>query len=251
MRFCYVGSQFLAWFWCRDALEALDGLTQKADIVCSLLPYIHHAAAAKIAIKHKKHFTTTSYVSDAMKELGPAAEAAGVALLNEMGVDPGLDFMSAQKACSPVLDRAFSCSAPPLIICCVVAVQLIDEVHAKKGEIVGFYSICGGLPAPQHNTNPFGYKLSWSPRGVLMASRNPAVYRVNGKQVDVAGVDLYLPSIHRTETVAPLGRYEWYPNRDSLKYIELFGIPEVQTIIRVCGRRRARPCFVCDGMQNI
>lgn len=190
-----------------NALAELDTLTQRADIVCSLLPYTRHVACAKIAIKHKKHFTTTSYVSDAMAELAGEAESAGVALLNEMGVDPGLDFMSAQK--------------------------LIDEVHAKKGEIVGFYSICGGLPAPQHNTNPFGYKLSWSPRGVLMASRNAAVYRVNGAKVDVKGEDLYTRPIYRTETVAPLGKYEWYPNRDSLKYIELFGIPEVQTIIRV------------------
>jgi saccharopine dehydrogenase-like NADP-dependent oxidoreductase len=121
-------------------------------------------------------------------------------------------------------------------------VQLIDEVHEKKGEIVGFYSICGGLPAPQHNTNPFGYKLSWSPRGVLMASRNPAVYSVNGQKVEVAGVDLYAPHVYRTETVSPLGKYEWYPNRDSLKYIELFGIPEVQTIIRVCTVQLLRVC---------
>jgi saccharopine dehydrogenase (NADP+, L-glutamate forming) len=170
-----------------------------------------------------QHFTTTSYVQDGIRDMAGEADRLGVCLLNEMGVDPGLDFMSAQ--------------------------QLIDDVHARGGQVAGFYSICGGLPHPAHNDNPFGYKLSWSPRGVLLASRNPALYLEHGRRVEVAGKDLYTPQIYRTERIATVeGQapkpYEWYPNRDSIKYVQEFNIPEVQTIIRVRTRDTSSvPCL--------
>lgn len=189
----------------KDALADLDGLIPKFDLVISMLPYIHHVKAAKLAIKHKKHFCSTSYVSEEMQALDAEAKAAGVILLNECGVDPGLDHMSAQK--------------------------VIDEVHSKGGKIVEFYSITGGLPAPSCNDNPFGYKLSWSPRGVLLASRNNCSYQEKGKKVDVEGVDLFAKSTYRHMTVDGI-EYEWYPNRDSIKYKDIYKIPECQTIIR-------------------
>jgi len=186
-----------------NALEELDTLVQKVDLVISLLPYIHHVAAAKIALKYSKHFCTSSYVSDAMKELEAEALEKGVVLFNECGVDPGLDHMSAK--------------------------QVIDHVHAENGKIMGFLSICGGLPAPMCNDNPFGYKLSWSPRGVLLAGRNTATFYQDGEVVNAP--EIFSKDAYRKETIDNID-YEWYPNRNSCSYREIYGIPEIQTLIR-------------------
>lgn len=189
-----------------DAFEKLDKITQECDLVVSLLPYLYHVQAAKIALKYQKHFCTTSYVSEEMKKLDEEAQKAGVVLLNECGVDPGLDHMSAKK--------------------------IIDEVHAHGGKLMSFFSICGGLPAPQSNNNPLGYKLSWSPRGVLLAGRNNATFLVDGDKVAVPGVRLYDPDVYRVDEVEGVGKLEWYPNRDSTAYVDIYSVPEVQTIIR-------------------
>jgi len=197
----------VAWDISTDgALDRLDQLVQQVDLVVSLLPYIHHVASAKVALKHKKHFCTASYISDEMLALDPIAKEAGVIMLNECGVDPGLDHMSAQK--------------------------IIDEVHAKGGKVREFYSICGGLPAPESNNNPLGYKLAWSPRGVLLASRNDAYFLENGEAKKLPGIDLYAEGIYRPDSVDTVGHLEWYVNRDSVKYINIYNIPEVDTIIR-------------------
>ena len=188
------------------AMDILDKEVQEVDLVISLLPYIYHVAAAKVALKYKKHFCTTSYISEEMEQLDQIAKDAGVIMINECGVDPGLDHMSAQR--------------------------VIDRVHAEKGLVIDFYSVCGGLPAPASNNNPLGYKCSWSPRGVLLASRNSAVFLENGEKKSVNGVDLYSESHYKKDNVDPVGDLEWYANRDSVKYIDIYGIPEVQTIIR-------------------
>jgi saccharopine dehydrogenase (NADP+, L-glutamate forming)/spermidine synthase len=119
-------------------------------------------------------------------------------------VDPGIDHMSAMK--------------------------IIDEVHAEGGKILHFYSYCGGLPAPEDNDNPFGYKFSWSPRGVVLASRNSARYLENGKVVDIVGKDLFLDIVE--EEIEGVGLLEVYPNRDSVPYQELYGIEEALTVKR-------------------
>ncbi|MFW9973672.1 MAG: saccharopine dehydrogenase C-terminal domain-containing protein [Candidatus Thorarchaeota archaeon] len=182
----------------------LEELTRKADLVCSLLPYTFHVKAAKVAIKHKKHFCTTSYISNEMKALENDAKKAGVLLLNECGVDPGIDHMSAMK--------------------------IIDEVHNNNGKIMSFTSFTGGLPAPDANNNPFGYKLSWSPRGVLLAGRNDAHFLRNGKQVKIPGPELF--ENYEIMEVPGIGKFEGYPNRDSLSYIEIYNIPETKTMLR-------------------
>jgi len=182
----------------------LEELTRKADLVCSLLPYTFHVKAAKVAIKHKKHFCTTSYISNEMKALENDAKKAGVLLLNECGVDPGIDHMSAMK--------------------------IIDEVHSNNGKIMSFTSFTGGLPAPDANNNPFGYKLSWSPRGVLLAGRNDAHFLRNGKQVKIPGPELF--ENYEIMEVPGIGKFEGYPNRDSLSYIEIYNIPETKTMLR-------------------
>ncbi|OLS31568.1 MAG: Lysine 6-dehydrogenase [Candidatus Thorarchaeota archaeon AB_25] len=184
--------------------ELLEKLTQKVDLVCSLLPYIFHVKAAKVAIRHKTHFCTTSYISDEMKALEDDANKAGILLLNECGVDPGIDHMSAMK--------------------------IIDDVHNNNGKIVSFTSFTGGLPAPDANNNPYGYKLSWSPRGVLLAGRNDAQFRRDGKEVKIPGSELF-ESCEPME-VPGMGTFEGYPNRDSLSYIDIYNIQETKTMLR-------------------
>ncbi|MHA1851488.1 MAG: saccharopine dehydrogenase C-terminal domain-containing protein [Candidatus Thorarchaeota archaeon] len=182
----------------------LEDLTAKVDLVCSLLPYTFHVKAAKVAIRHKKMFCTTSYISDEMKALEDDAKKAGVLLLNECGVDPGIDHMS--------------------------AMQIIDHVHNNNGKIVSFTSFTGGLPAPEANNNPYGYKLSWSPRGVLLAGRNNAHFLRDGKEVKIDGVDLFQNC--EPMEVPGMGTFEGYPNRDSMSYIDIYNIQETKTMLR-------------------
>jgi len=182
----------------------LEELTAQVDLVCSLLPYTYHVKAAKVAIKHKKTFCTTSYISDEMKALDEDARKAGILLLNECGVDPGIDHMSAMK--------------------------IIDEVHNNNGKIVSFTSFTGGLPAPDANDNPFGYKLSWSPRGVLLAGRNDAHFLRDGKEVRIKGADLFQNC--EPMEVPGMGTFEGYPNRDSMSYIDIYNIQETKTMLR-------------------
>ncbi len=184
--------------------ELLEELTKKADLVCSLLPYTYHVKAAKVAIKHKTHFCTTSYISDEMKALDDDAKKAGILLLNECGVDPGIDHMSAMK--------------------------IIDAAHNNNGKIMSFTSFTGGLPAPDANNNPYGYKLSWSPRGVLLAGRNDAQFLRDGKEVKIPGSELF-ENCELME-VPGMGTFEGYPNRDSLSYIDIYNIQETETMLR-------------------
>ena len=187
-----------------DQEEKLDQLIAGHDLAVSLLPYTHHVKLAKKCLEHKKHLVTTSYVSDAMKALDAEATEKGIILLNECGLDPGIDHMSAMK--------------------------IIHEVKEKGGRIASFTSFCGGLPAPEANNNPFGYKFSWSPRGVLLAGTNSAQYRMDGEDVHIESKDLF--ASYRMMDVEGLGEFEGYPNRNSLPYKEIYGIEDTDTILR-------------------
>ncbi|NOR81863.1 MAG: saccharopine dehydrogenase, partial [Ardenticatenales bacterium] len=136
---------------------ALEDSIRRTDLAVSMLPYVHHPKVARLCIKHRKHMVTTSYVKEQMAQLDEAAKTAGVMLLNEIGVDPGIDHM--------------------------LAMEVIHRVQKDGGEITNFTSWCGGLPAPEANTNPFGYKFSWSPKGVLLASKNSGRYLKDGEEV--------------------------------------------------------------------
>jgi saccharopine dehydrogenase-like NADP-dependent oxidoreductase len=185
----------------REALAAAIG---RADLVVSMVPYTFHPLVAELAIEQGRHMVTASYVSPAMRECDARARAKGVLLLNELGLDPGIDHMEAMR--------------------------VIHEVHDAGGRVLGFTSWCGGLPAPEANTNPFGYKFSWSPRGVLLASKNSAKYLKDGRVVSIPAADLFAgPEIIR---VPGLGEFEGYPNRDSVSYRETYGIPEALTVFR-------------------
>jgi len=184
--------------------ENLAELIKNNDIIVSLLPWVHHQKVANLCITHEKHMATTSYVSEGMKELHDKAVKKNLLFLNEIGVDPGIDHMSAMK--------------------------IIDDVYDNGGKVVHFYSYCGGLPAPKDNDNPYGYKFSWSPKGVVLASRNSAKFLENGKLVEIEGKDLFLN--YRLEEIEGLGKYEVYPNRDSMPYKDLYNLKDAQTVMR-------------------
>lgn len=182
----------------------LERLISEHDITVSLLPWIFHVRVAELCVKHNRHMATASYVSEGMRNLDKAIREKGLLFLNEIGVDPGIDHMSTMK--------------------------VIDEVTGEGGKILHYYSFCGGLPAPESNDNPFGYKFSWSPRGVVLASRNSARFLENGKVVEIEGKDLFLN--FRTEEIEGLGRFEVYPNRDSVPYKEIYGLKDAETVMR-------------------
>lgn len=185
--------------------SALESEVSKHDLTISLIPYTHHAAVIKAAIKAKKNVVTTSYVSDAMMELDQQAKDAGITVMNEIGLDPGVDHL--------------------------YAVKTISEVHAAGGRILSFLSYCGGLPAPECSDNPLGYKFSWSSRGVLLALKNAAKFYRDGKVVNVSSEELM--GTAKPYATGFLGyAFVAYPNRDSTPYRERYGIPEAQTVIR-------------------
>ncbi len=182
----------------------LNDLVSKTDLVISLLPYTLHVKVANICLKFMKPLVTTSYVSKQMKRLDQKARKAGVIILNEIGLDPGIDHMS--------------------------AMQIIHDVQNAGGKIISFESMCGGLPAPKYNNNPLGYKFSWSPRGVVLASKNNAIYLKNGKKISIVGKHLF--DYHWQIKIPRLGNFEVYPNRDSLSYIDKYGLSGIKTMFR-------------------
>lgn len=178
---------------------------QDCDIVVSMLPWVFHASIAKVAIKHRKHMVTASYINPNLRAMHKDAELAGVTCLNEVGLDPGIDHCSAMK--------------------------IIDEARAKGHKVEGFTSWCGGLPAPEDSDNPFGYKFSWSPRGVLLATRNSCRFRQGGEIVELPSDDL-LSKGCRQVPVMPGFTFEGYPNRDSVSYEEHYSITGVKDMLR-------------------
>ena len=184
--------------------KKVDEFVSKADIIVSLLPYTYHVKVAEMCIKHQKQMITTSYVSDAMKALDTKAKAAGILILNECGLDPGIDHMSAMR--------------------------IIHDVEKKKGKVVSFKSTTGALPSHEANNNPFGYKFSWSPRGVLLASRNAAKWLENGKDVSIPGEQLF--ENYYLQDVKGTGVFENYPNRNSIPYKDIYGLKHAQTVYR-------------------
>ncbi len=196
--------------------SALDAELAKHDLVISLIPYIYHATVVKSAVKNKINVVTTSYISPALKELEPSIKKAGITVMNEIGLDPGIDHL--------------------------YAVKTIDEVHKAGGKIKSFLSYCGGLPAPEDSDNPLGYKFSWSSRGVLLALRNSAKYWKNGKVEEIASADLMASA--KPYFIYPGYAFVAYPNRDSTTYKELYNIPEAETVIRGTLRFQGFPEFV-------
>lgn len=196
-----------------------DALVAAADIVISLLPPALHYQVALSCVKEGKNLLTASYLDDAIRTLEPEIRAKGLLFLCEMGLDPGIDHMS--------------------------ALQLIRQIRSQGGEIDAFYSHTGGLVAPASYDNPWHYKISWNPRNVVLAGSAGASYLEASRTVTRTYQEIFdQPGEIR---LPALGALAWYPNRDSLSYIPLYGLPEATTFIRTTLRY---PAF-CSGWKNI
>jgi len=212
--------------------DATDGpsrekLITECDLVISMLPAFLHVEVAKDCLRLKKHLITPSYISKEMREMESEVKAAGLIFLNELGVDPGIDHMSAMR--------------------------MLDKVRDRGGEVTRFESFTGGLVAPESDNNPWNYKFTWNPRNVVLAGQGGAVkFRHNGKFKYIP----YQKLFRRTEIIEipEYGRFEGYANRDSLNYRELYDLENVPTIYRGTLRRvgycRAWDIFVQMGMTD-
>jgi saccharopine dehydrogenase-like NADP-dependent oxidoreductase len=195
--------------------EQTELFISSSDIVVSMLPARMHHLVAMCCLKHRKNLITASYVSDEIKQLDEQARKLGIIFLNEIGVDPGIDHMSAMK--------------------------MINRIKAEGGKLDIFESNTGGLVAPGSDNNPWRYKFTWNPRNVVLAGQFGARFLHNGKFKYIP----YHKIFQRYEIikVLDLGEFEVYPNRDSLKYKEEYGLDEISTMFRGTIRR---PGF-CDA----
>lgn len=179
-------------------------MIEKADIVISLLPPSLHILVAKDCLFYRKNLLTASYADEQIKGLKNEIESAGLLFLCEMGLDPGIDHMSAKK--------------------------LIDSIHADGGNITSFLSHCGGLVAPEDDDNPWHYKISWNPRNVVLAGKAGAIFKQDGEINELDYEALF--DTKRYVMVPDYDALCWYPNRDSLNYIPRYGLEEAATFIR-------------------
>ncbi|GAA0880496.1 saccharopine dehydrogenase C-terminal domain-containing protein [Algoriphagus jejuensis] len=214
-----------------EQLDLEDGTRRKsllsqANVVISMLPAAMHPMIARDCIELEKHFFSASYESDFLREMRPEIERKDLFFLNECGLDPGIDHMSAMK--------------------------IIDDAKAKGEEILSFRSYCGGLLAPESEDNPWKYKFTWNPRNVVLAGQATARYIQTGELKYVPYHQLF----RRTETISfrGLGDFDGYPNRDSLSYRTVYGLEDIPTMIRGTLRRagycKAWDVFVQLGMTD-
>ncbi len=196
-----------------------QNLVQKASIVVSMLPANLHFLVAKDCLTYEKPLFTASYVDDNMRSIAAEIEAKKLLFLCEMGLDPGIDHMS--------------------------AMAIIDAVHAKGGKITSFKSHCGGLIAPESDNNPWHYKISWNPKNIILAGKAGAIYLENG-----ATVTKDYPEIFNQTPIVKLpgiGALAYYPNRNSLSYIDTYHLHGVKDFVRTTLRY---PAF-CSGWNAI
>lgn len=208
-------------YWDAGNIPELKVMVEEADLVVSLLPYKFHSIVAEVCVEYKKHMVTTSYVRQEMSELDEAAKEAGIIILNEIGLDPGIDHMSAMR--------------------------IIDRVQDEGGTIEKFWSLCGALPAPRYADNPLGYKFTWSPEGVLLASMNDARYLDEGKIVEIKPEDLFRETF--SYEIKDIGELDVYANRDSISYIDIYGLKDIKTMFRGTFRFRGW-CQTIDAMKS-
>jgi len=199
--------------------DARQALITKADVVISMMPPHLHFLIAKDCIEFSKHLLTASYVDDNIKALANTIENKGLIFLCEMGLDPGIDHMS--------------------------ALQLIHQIKTTGGKITSFKSHCGGLVAPENDDNPWHYKISWNPRNVVLAGKAGATFKYENNIVHLPYESLFISN--ELIKTATNNTYAFYPNRDSLGYINLYDLQEAETFVRTTLRH---PDF-CLGWKNI
>jgi len=198
-----------------------------ASVVISMLPASLHIKVAQDCLEFKKNLVTASYISPALEAMDPAVRKSGLVFMNEIGLDPGLDHMS--------------------------AMEVLDRIRGQGGKMLLFESFCGGLVAPQHDSNLWNYKFTWNPRNVVLAGQGGAAKFIQ------EGTYKYIPYhklFRRTEfmDIEGFGTFEAYANRDSLKYREAYGLGDVLTLyrgtIRRVGYSKAWQIFVALGMTD-
>jgi len=183
---------------------AREKLIREADVVASLLPAFLHIIVAKDCLKFKKHLVTASYNSPELKALHEEVKAEGLVFMGEMGLDPGIDHMSAMR--------------------------VIDDIRNRGGKIQSFYSYTGGLVAPESDTNPWHYKFTWNPRNVVLAGQGTAQYIHKGRLKYVPYHRLF--ESYEMVDIQGVGPYEMYPNRDSLLYRKLYDLEDIPSLLR-------------------
>ena len=191
----------------------------RADIVVSLMPPHLHIHLAKDCLKHGKNLITSSYISSEMKEMHEAVRDAGLMFMCEMGLDPGIDHMTAS--------------------------QIIHSIQRVAAVITSFKSYCGGLIAPESDNNPWHYKISWNPRNIVMAGSGGAKYLHNGKSFELTYDKMFDSS--KKIKVNGVGSLAYYPNRDSLGYLDVYDVPDIKTFMRATLRH---PSF-CKGWNAV
>lgn len=175
----------------------------RADLVISMMPPTLHLLIAQDCLKMKKHLLTASYADDSIKAMGKEAKENGILMLCEMGLDPGIDHMS--------------------------AMHIIHRLQQQGATITSFKSHCGGLVAPESDNNPWHYKISWNPRNVVTAGKSGAIYREHNQVIEIPYEKVFSnPVVVEVEGVT----YSYYANRNSLSYIPLYGLEDVQTFVR-------------------
>ncbi|MFN5311730.1 MAG: saccharopine dehydrogenase family protein [Flavobacteriales bacterium] len=209
-----------------DSQQRLPYIAQ-ADLVISMLPAAHHVDVAKDCIALQKHLVTPSYISAEMRALHDQAKAAGIVILNEIGVDPGIDHMSAMR--------------------------LIDQIKEEGGVLESFKSYCGGLIAPSSDNNPWHYKFTWNPKNVVLAGQGSAACYREMNELKYLPYHRLFQRLDHIQ-IEGYGEFEGYVNRDSLNYLETYHIQEVPTIFRGTLRRppycQAWDVFVQLGMTD-
>jgi saccharopine dehydrogenase-like NADP-dependent oxidoreductase len=200
---------------------------KQSDIVVSMLPARFHHIVAEKCIKYEKYMLTASYVSDEIKELESEAQKKGLLFLNEIGVDPGIDHMS--------------------------AMQIIDRIKDQGGKITAFKSFTGGLVAPKYDNNPWNYKFTWNQRNVVLAGQGSSAQYIENNKLKFIPYNRLFKNTFRTN-IEGYGEFEGYPNRDSLKYRPIYKLENVPTLLRGTLRRpgysRAWDAFVQLGMTD-
>ncbi len=199
--------------------EDLRRLVERHDLVVSLLPASLHGEPARLSVELGRPMVTTSYVNNEIGELDERARRAGVLLLKECGFHPGVNHMLAMRA--------------------------IDRIRARGDRIVAYRSYAGGLPAPESNDNPWGYKFSWSPRGVLAAALEPSTQLEDGRTKEIPAGQIFAHG-HAVE-IEPFGALEAYPNRNAVKYRTLYGLESASTVLR-CTVRYPGHCATWHDM---
>lgn len=206
------------------ALDVTDddqrsALIERAHVVISMMPPSLHFLVAKDCVEYRKHLLTASYLDNKIKSLQQEIQQKKLLFLCEMGLDPGIDHMSAMK--------------------------MIDAIKAGGGRITSFKSHCGGLVAPESDNNPWHYKISWNPRNVVMAAKAGAEYMLNGKVIHQNYEALF--SDNDEVAIDGLGKLAFYPNRDSLSYLPVYHLEDASTFMRTT----LRHADFCKGWNAI